>query len=363
METCCTAPGTTETGHGNSNRNDEEGGGSQKTVLLRSNGYSASSGDIGRKHLRGETATAATAATAVTAPSTATAANANTAVATTSADAVGVLTPFRMARPKYLQDLASKPDSAVQNKFDMDFTQQIMAKVDVPPTRSRSSTPATKASSGDASDSVTVEATAAGEKGVATGPSPAYVREVADLAKVEEVSKIVASPTNPETFAFPEDGQQGATCVVNGHFFEPGQPMGTWKLGTVQEWTVGGLAFHPLHLHVNPFQVSSIGEKGMQVAKVVVGSGQQQQQQQQQQQKQQQQPVDMECDAEYGYTCVGDWLDTIMLPTADDALANAADFKAKFRFVTDTFVGHEVMHCHYLNHEDLGCMTYFDIVE
>jgi len=336
MVEVATAPGTTRTGNGNSNRNDGEGEGSQKKVLLRSNDYAASSGATGRRHLRGETATAATAATAA---------------ATADTDAVGVLTPFRMARPKYLQDLTSKPDSAVQNRFDMDFTQQLMAKVDVLP-----AAPAVKASYGDTSASATVEAAAGNGKEAAAGLSPAYVREFADLAKVEEVSKIVASPTNPETFAFPEDGQQGATCVVNGHFFEPGQPMGTWKLGTVQEWTVGGLAFHPLHLHVNPFQVSSIGEKGMQVAKVVVGSGQQQQQQQQQ-------PVDMECDAEYGYTCVGDWLDTIMLPTADEALANAADFKAKFRFVTDTFVGHEVMHCHYLNHEDLGCMTYFDIVE
>jgi FtsP/CotA-like multicopper oxidase with cupredoxin domain len=36
--------------------------------------------------------------------------------------------------------------------------------------------------------------------------------------------------------------------------------------------------------------------------------------------------------------------------------------QVKFRFVTDTYTGAEVIHCHYLNHEDIGCITYFDIV-
>jgi hypothetical protein len=64
------------------------------------------------------------------------------------------------------------------------------------------------------------------------------------------------------------------------------------------------------------------------------------------------------CDAEYEYTCVGDWLDTLQLPTTGQHASNG-----HFRFVTDTFTGHEVMHCHYLNHEDLGCMAYFEIEE
>ena len=70
--------------------------------------------------------------------------------------------------------------------------------------------------------------------------------------------------------------------------------------------------------------------------------------------------VAADCDDEYGYTCVGDWLDAAMLPTGSIDREQA---RFRFRFVTGTFTGHGAMHCHYLNHEDLGCLTYFKIEE
>ena len=100
--------------------------------------------------------------------------------------------------------------------------------------------------------------------------------------------------------------------------------MATWKVDSVIEFDVTGLSGHPLHLHINPFQIIEVAGN------------------------------DMGCDAEFGFVCVGDWHDTLQLPEVGSA---------KFRFLTDTFIGHEVMHCHYLNHEDLGCMTYFEIVQ
>lgn len=43
----------------------------------------------------------------------------------------------------------------------------------------------------------------------------------------------------------------------------------------------------------------------------------------------------------------GDWYDTLLIPD---------DGSAVVRFQTDDFVGSTVMHCHYLPHEDRGCM-------
>lgn len=155
------------------------------------------------------------------------------------------------------------------------------------------------------------------------------------------------------------DGQT-IGCSINGHAYDRGSPIGKWKVNTVQEWEVAGLIEHPLHLHVNPFQITELS--GM--LGDLTGSGD-----------------DgtaaphggFECDLEYGYTCVGDWLDTLQLPTKDPRrfanqqgtvgyTPNIVDAtRAKFRFTTDRFTGHEVMHCHYLDHEDLGCLSFFEI--
>lgn len=132
---------------------------------------------------------------------------------------------------------------------------------------------------------------------------------------------------------YPHDGTKGSTCLINGLTFDRNTPVGRMKLNTMQEWSMGNVAGHPLHLHVNPFQMTEI------VGSMYSPS------------------AHSYCDKEYGYTCVGDWIDTLQLPTAE--VGGSSD--SKFRFVTDTFTGHEVMHCHYLNHEDTGCMTYFDI--
>jgi FtsP/CotA-like multicopper oxidase with cupredoxin domain len=130
---------------------------------------------------------------------------------------------------------------------------------------------------------------------------------------------------------FPKNGDGSGTCKFNEMTYNSSTPLGRMKLGTVQEWTLIGIEGHPIHVHVNPFQVFSIaGGKP-------TGSG------------------GRVCDAEFGYACVGDWQDTMMLPQLD------GQSEAVMRFQTDTFTGQEVLHCHYLNHEDLGCITYFEI--
>jgi FtsP/CotA-like multicopper oxidase with cupredoxin domain len=195
-----------------------------------------------------------------------------------------LLPVFEVPRPAYLTDLVQRQDEDVRGRFRMAFAGATVVDGD-------GSASASGASEGaNASDSA------------ATGAS---VRD--------------ATPS------FPMNGDDSTTCRINGLSFEPGAPLGTWRVNELQEWSVSGLNAHPLHLHVNPFQLTEVGGGG--------GGA---------------------CDAEYGYTCVGDWRDTLMLPVVG---------AAKFRFVTATFTGNEVLHCHYATHEDLGCLTYFRIVD
>lgn len=151
------------------------------------------------------------------------------------------------------------------------------------------------------------------------------------------------APVLTRASAFGSDGGESKTCSVNGMFFDRGAPLATMRVGQLQEWEVTSVSKHPLHLHVNPFQITEIGDGDDPphwTKPRALGGGR-------------------ECDLEYGYSCVGDWYDTLQFPTA---AANDA-FTSKIRFVTADFVGDQVLHCHYLQHEDLGCMTYLRIVQ
>ena len=88
------------------------------------------------------------------------------------------------------------------------------------------------------------------------------------------------------------------------------------KLGTVEEWTLTNTSDeqHPFHIHVNDFQVISIGGK----------------------------PYDA-----HGLQ------DTVRLEPKQDVVIRTrfTDFTGKF-----------VFHCHILNHEDLGMMAVVEVV-
>jgi len=188
-------------------------------------------------------------------------------------------TPYIMPRPAYVSNLVAKPATDVNGNFDMAFV-------------------------------------GAGVRAV-TGDHPIDGKFNGDSKKL----------------MYPHDGTNSASCLVNNIAFDRNSPIGVMKVNTMQEWSMTNVAGHPLHLHVNPFQLTEIADAVYSPAARSL------------------------CDLEFGYTCVGDWLDTLQLPTG--AAGGKSD--AKFRFMTDTFVGNEVMHCHYLNHEDLGCMTFFKI--
>jgi FtsP/CotA-like multicopper oxidase with cupredoxin domain len=104
--------------------------------------------------------------------------------------------------------------------------------------------------------------------------------------------------------------------TINGHAWDPSYSEWTSTLGTVEEWHITNETEqdHPFHVHVNPFQITRIN--GVAV------------------------PFD-------GYQ------DTAIIP-------RFGSLTVRTRF-TDFTGGPILMHCHILDHEDMGMMTRFEI--
>lgn len=116
------------------------------------------------------------------------------------------------------------------------------------------------------------------------------------------------------------NGQGTSMTYSNAH--ANGETMRTWtamaslQVGQVHEFTVTGADAHPLHMHIQPFQIISMG------ADTYGG----------------------------GYFATGDWHDTLMLEEAGRT-------SLTLRMQTDVFTGRMVTHCHILEHEDEGMMN------
>lgn len=120
-------------------------------------------------------------------------------------------------------------------------------------------------------------------------------------------------------------GQPPGTLIptdftIDGAKFDPDVVNHKIPLGDVQEWELQNTsaALHPFHIHVNPFQV--VGEK-------VDPAG----------------PDD---------PTNWMWRDTVAIPTG--SVPNPGQVNIRHRFLT--YDGKFVLHCHILNHEDLGMM-------
>uniref|UniRef100_A0A6U7UT21 Plastocyanin-like domain-containing protein n=1 Tax=Eutreptiella gymnastica TaxID=73025 RepID=A0A6U7UT21_9EUGL len=126
-------------------------------------------------------------------------------------------------------------------------------------------------------------------------PMPAYLTDLLNTAA-------------NATFALNING--GGGCSVNNvAFTSMTNYLSCMELGTVQEWSFQGQNAHPIHIHVNPYQITSI--------------------------------------AADEYHQVGDWHDTLL---------TSAGGQVTVRFRTADFPGPVVIHCHILAHEDRGCM-------
>eukprot|EP00403_Amphidinium_massartii_P039103 CAMPEP_0178435136 /NCGR_PEP_ID=MMETSP0689_2-20121128/33774_1 /TAXON_ID=160604 /ORGANISM="Amphidinium massartii, Strain CS-259" /LENGTH=687 /DNA_ID=CAMNT_0020057203 /DNA_START=33 /DNA_END=2096 /DNA_ORIENTATION=+ len=97
--------------------------------------------------------------------------------------------------------------------------------------------------------------------------------------------------------------------------------IATLTVGNVYEITVTGAHAHPLHMHINPYQI------------VELPGG----------------PY------EDGYFQVGDWHDTLLI----DALGGQNTVTVRTHL--DYFTGKLVIHCHILEHEDEGMMAFIDV--
>mmetsp|Transcript_62119 Transcript_62119/g.166301 ORF Transcript_62119/g.166301 Transcript_62119/m.166301 type:complete len:158 (-) Transcript_62119:227-700(-) len=87
----------------------------------------------------------------------------------------------------------------------------------------------------------------------------------------------------------------------------------------VHEWHVHEQTRHPMHLHVNHYQLQTMGGDD---------------------------------DNGDNFYEPGDWHDTFLERVGTITV----------RLQTDRFVGNMVVHCHILEHEDEGMMGYFDVV-
>ncbi|PSC67257.1 HAD-superfamily subfamily IIA hydrolase [Micractinium conductrix] len=111
-------------------------------------------------------------------------------------------------------------------------------------------------------------------------------------------------------------------CLVNGkNFTFPDSEPIKLQLGKVVEWKANYVAVHPLHMHTNPFQIQDLA-----AANLLPGCS---------------------------YTSwfeAGDYHDTLMLPQMQ------LWGTVRLRLQPGEFTGYAVMHCHSLQHEDVGCM-------
>lgn len=114
------------------------------------------------------------------------------------------------------------------------------------------------------------------------------------------------------TFLFQRStGSTGWT--INGRPYQPGRPLATPRLGVTEVWRFVTDFHHPVHLHLNPFQVTARNNKS---------PG----------------PYD------------AGWKDTVDLRPAE-----SAEIVTRF---TD-YPGHFMLHCHNLEHEDMAMMGDF----
>ena len=152
-------------------------------------------------------------------------------------------------------------------------------------------------------------ATAAGDLTVFTAKKPVYLQDVYD-ATLHGVTHVEHSLSIK--------GSEGACYVAfddEGELYDS-KSMGTMNTGEVQAWTLTGNGGHPFHIHINSFQLGDVVDST-------------------------------------GYYAIGDWHDVFYLPSGVTA--------SKIYFQVDQHTGKAVLHCHFLEHEDKGCMAYIDI--
>ena len=169
---------------------------------------------------------------------------------------------------------------------------------------------------------------------------PYYARDLRDIKQKDVLNftfgfqdvMLVDNATSRKARQIYElNGDDSGTCTFNNLTFKKGQPLLKIPLNSVQQWAVTGVQAHPLHVHINPMQIQVFTRNGASTTE--------------------------QCDREYAYYCVGDFIDTLQIPDA----VGMAGAVVRYR-VADYVDVDEVLHCHYFVHEDEGCLAYAAIV-
>lgn len=122
------------------------------------------------------------------------------------------------------------------------------------------------------------------------------------------------------------EGPTGEYFRINGHDYDHNRIDAVLPLGKAEEWrAVALIEDHPLHIHVNPFQIVSIEDaQGRDVTD----------------------PKSPAFDPDYA-GLKGEWKDTVFLKK---------DVRVAFRMRYERFTGDFVAHCHIMYHGDHGMM-------
>jgi FtsP/CotA-like multicopper oxidase with cupredoxin domain len=144
-----------------------------------------------------------------------------------------------------------------------------------------------------------------------TLPAPPYAAiPDAELTGARELTFDATAPATGDDF-------HQFTFLVDGRQFDPERVDQRIRLGAVEEWTVTNLhdADHPFHIHTNAFQVTRINGQALA------------------------EPI---------------WRDTVNVPRL-----GSVTLRTRF----EDFTGRFVLHCHILNHEDLGMMQLIEVYD
>lgn len=160
---------------------------------------------------------------------------------------------------------------------------------------------------------------------------PDYAPDLRDEALEEAGNPPMYNMSN----SFAQYYGYGYGCVVSKGqnrkaFMLPDPDPIIMPLGQVVEWTFTNTAMHPLHLHVNHFQIIEL-KAGPQM---IMNS----------------------------FFEIGDYHDTLHTPFAQGTYPQVPSPEALIgssmvlRVQPGPFTGYTVLHCHFLQHEDMGCM-------
>ena len=195
---------------------------------------------------------------------------------------------------------------------------------------SRNNTPAGSGISGDSNIAVQKLMSIAIEDGnpdndlktkACTPLRPAYAADLRDSALAQYNVKATFDPIPDFTGTPP-----GFGCSMSGEAFSSEQVPYNLEIGTVTEWKFSRLGAHPLHTHTNPFQIQNISPDVLRANTSLDG----------------------------GWFEPGDYYDTFLIPMLGFNATNPLSIP--LRLQPGQYAGYTVSHCHFLQHEDAGCM-------